>query len=169
MSDSSRTRTFSWEDPKSGLVSAMGMSGLEYLQAMSRGDLPVPPIFSLMGMEGGEVEKGKVTFLCTPAEYHYNPIGVVHGGFASTLCDSAMACAIHTMLPAGVAYTTLEMKVNFVRPLTVDTGQVRCEGTVIHMGRTVATAEARLIDLNGKLYAHATTTCLIMNPNEGAK
>ncbi|MBC8075392.1 MAG: PaaI family thioesterase, partial [Chloroflexales bacterium] len=100
----------------------------------------------------------------TPAEYHYNPIGSVHGGVAATLCDSAMACAIHTTLPAGVGYTTLELKVNFVRPITVQTGRVTCEGTLIHMGGRVATAEARLTDASGALYAHATTTCLVLRP-----
>ena len=105
-------------------------------------------------------------FAVTPAEYHYNPIGVVHGGLAATLLDSAMGCAVQTTLPAGVAYTTLEFKVNFARAITRDTGRIVCEANVIHRGRTVATAEGRVIaEDTGKLLAHGTTTCLIVAPN----
>jgi uncharacterized protein (TIGR00369 family) len=99
-----------------------------------------------------------------PAEFHYNPIGVVHGGVAATLLDSAMGCALHTTLPAGVGYTTLELKLNYLRPMTRDTGPVRAEGTLINAGRTTALTEARLTDSRGKLLAHATSTCLIMRP-----
>lgn len=99
-----------------------------------------------------------------PGEQHYNPMGVVHGGVASAVCDSAMACAIHTTLPAGQGCTTLELKVSFVRPLTRDTGEVTCEGTVIHAGSRIATAEARVVGREGELYAHATTTCMILTP-----
>jgi uncharacterized protein (TIGR00369 family) len=119
---------------------------------------------SLMNIAIGEIEEGRVVFTVEPAEYHYNPIGMVHGGLACTLCDSAMGCAVHTMLPAGVGYTTLELKVNFIRPLTRETGLVRCEGTVIHAGSRSATAEARLYDAAGTLYGHATTTCMIFRP-----
>lgn len=165
MSESAdRTRTFSWEDPMASAKAGMTMSGLEYLQAMGRGEIPVPPIMKLMNIDGVEVEPGRVVFSVVPAEYHYNPIGVVHGGLACTLADSAMACAIHSTLPAGIGYTTLELKINFVRPLTVGTGRVFCEGKVIHTGSRVATAEGRLTDEAGKLYAHATTTCIILKP-----
>jgi len=157
-----RERTFSWFDPMVGAAAARTMSGLEYLEAIGRGELPPPPIMALMNIEPVEVESGRMVFAVTPEEYHYNPIGVVHGGVASTLCDSAMACAIHTTLPAGVGYTTLELKVNFVRPITVQTGRVTCEGKIIHVGGRVATAEARLTDAAGTLYAHATTTCLVL-------
>lgn len=157
-----RERTFRWEDPLAGAAAARTMSGLEYLQAMGRGELPPPPIMALMNIDGFEVEQGRVVFAVTPAEYHYNPIGTVHGGVAATLCDSAMGCAIHTTLPAGVGYTTLELKVNYVRPITVQTGRVTCAGTVIYAGGRVATAEARVVDAAGALYAHATTTCLIL-------
>jgi uncharacterized protein (TIGR00369 family) len=139
-----RTRTITWEDP-----------------AMARGDLPGPPIMSLMNIMIGDIEEGRIVFLVQPAEYHYNPIGTVHGGLACMLADSAMACAIHSTLPAGVGCTTLELKVNYLRPLTVKTGWVACEGKVIHVGRRIATAEARITDAAGKLYAHATTTCMI--------
>jgi len=105
-------------------------------------------------------------FAVTPQEFHYNPIGVVHGGLAATLLDSAMGCAVHSTLPAGVGYTTLEFKVNFARAITGDTGRVVCEGNLIHRGRTVATAEGRVIaEDTGKLLAHGTTTCLLFGTN----
>lgn len=159
-----RTRTFSWENPMVGAQAAMTMSGLEYLQAMVRGELPPPPMMALMNIGAGDIEEGRVVFTVDPAEYHYNPIGSVHGGVACTLFDSAMGCAVHSMLPAGVGYTTLELKVNFLRPLSVDTGRVLCEGKVIHVGSRVATAEGKLFDAAGKLYGHATTTCIIFRP-----
>ncbi|MGO8949973.1 MAG: PaaI family thioesterase, partial [Ktedonobacterales bacterium] len=111
-----------------------------------------------------EVDEGRALFVVQPAEYHYNPIGVVHGGLAATLLDSAMSCAIQTTLPAGVGYTTLEIKVNFVRPITLDSGELRCEGKVVHGGSRTATAEGQLLDQAGKLYAHGTTTCIILRP-----
>ena len=159
-----RTRTVTWDDPTIGAQAAPTMSGLAYLQAMARGDLPAPPIMHLMGIEIAEIAAGRVSFAVEPAEYHYNPIGMVHGGLACTLFDSAMGCAIHSTLPAGVGYTTLDISVNFTRPLTSTTGRVLCVGTVIHSGGRVATAEARLTDAAGKLYGHATTTCLILRP-----
>ncbi len=107
-----------------------------------------------------------MVFECIPAEYHYNPIGAVHGGLARTLADSAMGCAVHTMLPAGVGYTTLEIKTNLLRPIAVETGRLLCEGKTIHVGGRIATAEARLTDEVGRLYAHATTTCMVF---EGAR
>jgi uncharacterized protein (TIGR00369 family) len=110
-----------------------------------------------------EVEKGRAVFAGEPAEYHYNPAGAVHGGLAATLIDSATACAVYSVLPAGVFYTTIELHVNFVRPITVQTGRLRCTGQVIHSGRRQATAEARLLDDADKLYAHGTATCLIMS------
>ena len=159
-----RTRTVAWDDPLVSAQAAPTMGGLEYLQAMQRGELPAPPMMLLLNIGFQKAEAGRVVFSVEPDEYHYNPIGMVHGGLAATLCDSAMGCAIHSTLPAGVGYTTLELKINFVRPLTVATGLVLCEGTVIHVGGRVATAEARVTDRAGKLYAHATTTCLIMRP-----
>jgi uncharacterized protein (TIGR00369 family) len=161
---SERTRTFSWEDPLISAQVAPTMSGLEFLQAMQCGELPAPPIMQLLNFGFQEAEAGRVVFHVEPAEYHYNPIGMVHGGLAATLCDTAMGCAIHSSLPAGAGYTTLELKINFVRPLTAATGLVLCEGKLINVGGRVATAEARMTDRAGKLYAHATTTCLIMRP-----
>jgi uncharacterized protein (TIGR00369 family) len=163
-SDAARTRTFTWADPAPGAAAARGMSGLDYLQAIARGELPRPPIMDTLGIDGGEFSEGRAVFTVLPAEYHYNVIGVVHGGLAATLADSALGCAVHSVLPAGAGYTTLELKINFTRPLTVDTGRVWCEAKVIHAGGRVATAEARVTDADGKLYAHATTTCMIFRP-----
>jgi uncharacterized protein (TIGR00369 family) len=159
-----RTRTTTWHDPVASAAEGRALSGIEYLRAMQRGEIPPPPIAITLGFDLVEVEEGRVVFAVTPAEYHYNPIGVVHGGVASTLCDSAMACAVHSTLPPGTAYTTLELKVAFTRPLTRDTGRVTCEGRTIHVGGRTALAEARIVDAAGKLYAHATTTCLVMRP-----
>jgi len=144
------------------LQNAAGMSGLEFIQAVFGGKLPPPPITATMGFSGGTAEEGKVTFFGEPGEYLYNPIGVIHGGFAMTLLDSAMGCAVQTTLSAGEAYTTLETKVNFVRPITLETGRVRCEGMVVHRGGKVATADGRLVaESSGKLLAHGTSTCLV--------
>jgi uncharacterized protein (TIGR00369 family) len=140
------------------------MSGFDYLSAISRGEIPSAPIGATMGFDGLEVEAGRVTFRATPGEYHYNPIGVVHGGFLATLLDSCTGCAIHSTLPAGVGYTTLELKVNYLRSLTRDSGQVAAVGQVIHVGGRVATAEGRVVDDAGRLYGHATTTCMIFRP-----
>lgn len=157
----SRTRTITWDDPQALAKSAVGLSGMEYLKKIVSGELPPPPIANLMDFRLGELSVGHAVFLVEPAEYHYNPIGVVHGGLAATLLDSAMGCAIHSTLPAGAGYTTLEMKVSFIRALTTETGEVRGEANVIHVGGRTATAEGRVVDKAGKLYAHATTTCII--------
>lgn len=159
-----RTQQFTWGDPMIGAQVALTLSGLDYLRGIQRGDYPPAPIAILMNMAINEVELGRVVFSAMPAEYHYNPIGMIHGGFAATLLDSAMACAIQSTLPIGVLYTTLEIKVNYVRAMNIDTGRVYSEGKVIHAGKRVATAEGRLTDANGKLYAHATTTCMVITP-----
>ncbi len=156
-----RTRTVRWEDPHALAEAARGLSGLEFLRKVVSGELPRPPIGALMNFGIVELSEGRAVFEAVPAEYHYNPIGVVHGGLAMTLLDSAMGCAVHSTLPAGAGYTTLEVKVNFVRPLTAETGEVRCEARVIHVGGRTATAEGRVVDAEGRLYAHATTTCMI--------
>src|SRR5215212_11598474 len=125
-----RERTVAWDDPLVGARAAPSMSGIEYLRAMLRGDYPPPPIAMTLGFTLDEVEEGRAVFGMVPAEYHYNPIGMVHGGVAATLLDSAMGCAVQSRLGAGTGYTTLEMKVNLLRAITVDTGPVRCEGTL---------------------------------------
>ena len=137
------------------------LSGLEFIAALADGRFPRPPIATLLDFRPVEVERGRVVFAATPGEQHLNPLGAVHGGYVATLLDSCMGCAIHTELGPGQSYTTLELKVNFVRRVTPDTGPVRAEGEVIHVGSQVATAEDRLVDASGRLLAHATTTCLI--------
>jgi uncharacterized protein (TIGR00369 family) len=156
-----RTRTVQWEDPRALAEAGRGLSGLEYLQKIVAGELPPPPIGALMNFGITELEEGRAVFTVEPAEYHYNPIGVVHGGVAATLLDSAMGCAVHSTLPAGAGYTTLEIKVNYIRPMTAETGLVRCEARVVHLGGRTATADGRVLDASGKLYAHGTTTCII--------
>ena len=163
--DSQRTRIVNWQDPRQLAEAGRGASGLEFLQRIVSGDLPPPPLAALMNFDLVEVGEGYAVFAINPAEYHYNPIGVVHGGVAATLLDSAMGCAIHSTLPAGAGYTTLEIKVNFVRAMTAETGRVRCEAKLIHLGGRTATAEGRVVDEAGKLYAHGTTTCLILRPS----
>ena len=159
---SQRSRTVTWDDPLALADFGRALSGMDYLQKLIRGELPAPPIAVLLNFRLTEVAEGRAVFVCNPAEYHYNPIGLVHGGLAATLLDSAMGCAVHSTLQAGIAYTTLEIKVNYLRPLLPGRGQVTCEGTLIHRGSRTATADGRLTDDEGRLYAHATTTCLLM-------
>ena len=149
-------------DPLALAARGLELSGMEYIQAIFAGELPPPPIATLMGFRGVEAEPGRALFEMEPGPQHYNPIGSVHGGVALTLLDSAMGCAVHTLLERGVRYTTLEVKTNFVRPISADTGVISCEGTVVHLGGRVATAEGKLTDSAGKLLAHGTTTCLII-------
>lgn len=156
-----RTRTVTWEDPQALAQAAEGLSGLEFLKKIVAGELPPPPIGMLMNFRIAELREGHAVFTVEPAEYHYNPIGLVHGGVAATLLDSAMGCAVHSTLPAGARYTTLEIKVNYVRPMSAQTGEVRCEADIIHVGGRTAVAEGKILDQQGKLYAHGTTTCII--------
>ena len=162
-----RTRTHSWDDPMVTASAAATMSGLEFVTALSTGELPAPPIMSTLGFSGLSVGPGWARFTFEPGEHHYNPIGSVHGGVAATLLDSALGCAVHSTLPAGVGYTTVDLQVSFVRALRAGVGPVRCEGRVIHAGGRVATAEARITDGSERLYAHGTATCLILR-REGA-
>ena len=153
------------EPVKFGVVAPdvlLSRDGLSFLKAMIAGEFPAPPIAETVGFSLMEVELGRALFTATPAFRHYNPIGVVHGGFAATLLDSCVGCAVHTTLAKGEAYTTLELKINLTRALTDKVGPVFAEGRVIHRGRQVATAEGDLKDGAGKLYAHATTTCMIV-------
>jgi uncharacterized protein (TIGR00369 family) len=139
----------------------LSYDGLGFLRAIADGTLPQPPIAELLGFRLIAVEHGKAIFEGVPEFRHYNPIGVVHGGFAATLLDSSVACSVQSTLAKGETYTTLELKLNLVRPITEQTGPVRAEGKIIHRGRTTATADGELRDRAGKLYAHASTTCMI--------
>ncbi len=142
-------------------VQVKHLSGLEFLQGMLEGRFPPPPIGAALKFELVQVEHGRAVFEAVPEFAFYNPIGVVHGGYAATLLDSCMGCAVQTALPAGQGYTTLEFKINFVRAMTDQTGRVRAEGRVIHPGNRAATAEGHIYDARGKLLAHGTTTCLV--------
>jgi uncharacterized protein (TIGR00369 family) len=157
-----RTRTYSWQDPFTIVEDGATLSGAELIRRIADGTLPQPPIADTLGFRLVEAENGVAVFECEPAEFHYNPIGVVHAGLAMTLLDSAMGCAFVTTLGPGVAWTTLELKANFTRALTADTGVVRCTGRVVHPGRTVATTEGRLEDAQGRLCAHGTSTILVL-------
>ncbi len=137
--------------------------GLELLQGMIDGRYPAPPIAALMDFGLTELAPGRAAFTGRPGKQHYNPSGTVHGGFAATLLDSAMGCAVHTLVPQGQGFTTLEIKVNYVRPMFDTTGEIRCEAAVINMGKTVATADGKVLDGKGRLIAHGTTTCLIFD------
>ena len=141
----------------------MSMSGLEFFQKMLAGEYQPPPMLQLLGVKLVEVEYGRVVFTATVEDRFYNGTGVAHGGFAATLLDTALGCAINTTTPPGRRFTTLELKVNLTRGLTTDVGLVRCEGKVIHVGRSTAVSEARLVGENGKLYAHGTTTCFAID------
>ena len=137
------------------------MSGLEFLRRIVDGRLPRPPITETLGFDLAEVSPGFALFTMTPQFRHYNPIGTVHGGVAATLLDSCMSCAVQTTIEAGLGYTTLEIKVNMVRPITEKTGPVRAEGRSLHTGRRSATAEGKILDAAGTLLAHGTTTCIV--------
>lgn len=158
-----RTRTYSWEDPLALAGKMAGRSGLEVMEMMVAGELPPPPIAETLGFRLVEASSGRAVFECKPAEFHYNPIGIVHAGLAMTLMDSAMGLAFVTTIEAGIGWTTLEFKSNFTRTLTTDSGVVRCAGTVLHPGRKVATTEARIEDAAGRLCAHGTSTILVLS------
>jgi uncharacterized protein (TIGR00369 family) len=143
------------------LDKARTIDGMTLFTEMAAGRLPAPPICESLGFGLSEVELGRVVFTYTPSFAHYNPLGSVHGGIAATLLDSVMGCCIHTTLKAGTGYTTVEIKVNYVRAMSDKTGLVKAEGKVINVGSRIATSEGRLVDASGRLLAHGTTTCLI--------
>ena len=159
-----RTRTLEWSDPVATAAAGAELAGIDYMRALIAGELPAPPIAITMNMGPIELEEGRVVFAGVPGEEHYNPIGVVHGGYAATILDSALGCAVHTTLAAGVGYTSLGLEVKYLRPISRDTGRVICEGTVVHRGRRQATAEARLTaEDTGKLLATGTSTLMIFS------
>jgi uncharacterized protein (TIGR00369 family) len=156
-----RSRVVEWEDPLIGANAAKGMSGLEYIQALVDGSIPPPPIVALMNMTAVAAEVGKVTFECEPNESHYNPIGTVHGGLVCTLLDSVAGCAVQTTLPKGQGYTSLEIKVSYLRPVLATTGTLTAVGTVTKPGRRAAFVDATVSDSEGRLVATASSTLLI--------
>jgi uncharacterized protein (TIGR00369 family) len=161
--ETTSSRTISWQDPVPTAAAGAQMAGLDYVRAIQAGELPPPPIAVVMNYSIAEVEEGRIVFEGEPGEEHYNPIGVVHGGYASTILDSALGAAVHTTLPAGIGYTSQTLEVKYLRPITRDTGVVRCEAHVVHRGRKSATSEAKLIAADsGKLLATGTGTCLIL-------
>jgi len=166
MSTPARTRTVTWKDPMIVADAAKTQSGIDRLRAILRGDVPGPPMALLVGLSIAEVEQGRVVFECVAAEYHYNLGGVAHGGLACTILDSALGCAVTSTLPAGRSCATTDLHVRFVRPITLESGKLRCEAKVIHVGKTIGTAEARLTDAAGRLCAHATTACAILRETD---
>ncbi len=158
-----RTRSFSWEDPAATLAAGQELSGLDCMRAIVDGTLPPPPIARLLDFAIVEVDEGRAVFAMEPAEWMYNPIGSVHGGIAATILDSCMGCAVHTTLERGVAYTTADLQVRYIRAMGETTGRVLAEGRVVHRGRRTATAAGRLItESDETLIAHATTGCVIL-------
>ena len=161
-----RERTFSWDDPVAIARAGAGLSGVEFLTAIAEGKIPPPPLMRALDFDGVSFGDGHAAFRLTPREFHYNPLGSVHGGVFATMVDSACGCAVHTMLPAGVFYTSLDLSVKFLRPVTVDTGPITAEGTVVHLGRRTALAEARITDAAGKVYVTATSSCLVIRTDQ---
>ena len=158
-----RSLTITWEDPRASAEAGLQMPGLEYMRAVVRGDIGRPPIAALLGLQVVEVEEGRALFALVPGEQHYNPIGVVHGGIAATILDSAMGCAVHTTLPAGWSYGSLDVAARYVRPITADTGRIMCEGVIVHRGGKTATMEGRVwAENSGKLLAHGTGSALLL-------
>ncbi len=162
MSDDDRQRHYTWSDPRAHWSRLSDLSGLDYLNAVLRGEASKPPVAVALRLALAEVSEGRVVYTGQPGEDFANDVGSIQGGWVSALIDAAIGSAVHSALPQGSRYTTLELKVNFVRAVTVDGGEMRCVAETQHVGRTTATARARVEDGNGKLYAHATTTCLIL-------
>jgi len=158
-----RTREVTWYDPMLGATRALTMTGLDYLRAMQRGELPPAPIAGLFEFDVAEVEEGRVSFTCRPDESAYNPIGVVHGGLVCTLLDSVTACAVHSTLPAGKGYTSIEIKVSYLRAVTSASGRLTATGTLVKGGSRVAFSEGVVVDGSGTPVATATSTCLVFD------
>jgi uncharacterized protein (TIGR00369 family) len=157
-----RTRTFSWADPSIAASQAITRPGLQLLREIMTGRFPGPPFASALDMALVEASDGRTVFELEPAEWMYNPVGTVHGGVAATLLDSCMACAVYSILPAGVASTTTDLQVRYLRPITLETGRVRAEGSVVHIGRRTATTEGRLLTIDNTLLAHGTSGIAII-------
>ncbi len=162
-SQTERSRIITWDDPAAARKQARKMSGAEFFKAMRRGEIPEPPFGRLLGMDLFDVGEGRFTMTLQPQECHYNPMGCVHGGILATLLDSVMSASVHTALPAGKGYMTLEIKVNFLKPVFEHTGEIVAEGKVISCGSQVATAEGKVTDVDGRIYATGSTTCLVFD------
>lgn len=161
--ETTRRREIVWQDPVPTAAKGAGMAGLDYMRAIQSGELPPPPIAVLMNYRIAELENGRAVFVGEPAEEHYNVIGVVHGGYASTILDSALGCAVHTTCAEGESYTSQTLEVKYLRPITRETGAISADAQVIQRGRRTATSEARLTSQEtGKLLATGTSTCLIL-------
>lgn len=156
-----RSRTVAWDDPATGPSLAPTLTGLEFMRGFIEGTIPMLPMGRLMNMDIRSVDTGTVVFTATPDESHYNPLGIVHGGFACTILDTVLGCAAHTTLPLGFGYTSLELKVSYLRPLTRDSGEVTATGRVVKPGRRVAFSEGELVDAAGNVIATATSTILV--------
>lgn len=163
MSQTNRTRTYEWVNPLETGEKGKTMSGYDFLNGILKGDISPPPIAATLDFHPLSLEEGKVAFEFQPQGFHYNPIGSIHGGVISTLLDTVMGCALHSKLPQGVAYTTLELKINFIKAVTIKSGKMKAEGRLIHAGKSTAFIEADLKDEEGKLYAHGTSTCMLLN------
>lgn len=161
------TESINKEEMDRRTVARRALSGLDYMRMLASGELEPFGMAALMGFRLVEVNEGHAVFAIQPDERHYNGLGIAHGGLAATVLDSATGCAINTMMPAGRVFTTLEMKINYVRPLRRETGEVLCEAHVIHVGSRIATAEGRIVDRQGKLYAHGTATCMLFLSESG--
>jgi len=159
--DKQRSRTFHWSDPAITAQHAKSMAGIDFLLAINKDEFQLPPSLLALGIPIPEVESGRVTFFFEPMEYHYNPIGCVHGGIITTILDSAMGCTVHSLLPKGSGYTTLELKVNFIKAITIQTGMLKAIGKIVHFGGKIVLVEASMIDNSGVVYAHAVSTCMI--------
>jgi uncharacterized protein (TIGR00369 family) len=164
VTETTRSRTITWQDPTVSAAAGAQMTGLDYVRAIQSGEIPPPPIAVVMNFTIVELDEGRAVFEGEPGEEHYNPIGVVHGGYASTILDSVLGCSVHTTCPAGVGYTSQTLEVKYLRPITRETGAVRAEAHVVHRGGKTATSEATLISKEtGKLLATGTSTCLILD------
>ena len=158
-----RSRTYSWIDPSATVAALAGLSGIDLLSAIGRGELPPPPAMRTLGIQALDVGEGRVRFGMMPQEMHYNPLGTVHGGVLAALLDSATGCAVHSVLPAGFGYTSMDLTTKYLRPVTAGTGKVIATGTLLSRGSRTALAEAKLTDARDRLLAHATSSCLIFS------
>ena len=158
-----RERTYSWGNPLEGVELSKNLSGFDYLTAIKKGEAPASPLLHTLDFSIGEVEKGSVSFFFEPQEFHYNPNGSVHGGVITSILDSAMGCTLHSLLPKGMVYTTLELKINFLKMVHAKSGVLTASGKMIHLGNSTALVEAELTDESGKKYAYGVSTCMLLN------